>query len=457
MQGFFPRIFLSIWAIMLITTALTVLAANLLRPVTDSAGDDRYENRLVEVVALDLREQLAVSPETAIDTMRERHVLDMEQFMQIFIIDAEGRDIAGRQLPPSVSQLIGEKGWARNNGLEVRDPRLTVHGEVLDGYSVVGYRSLHPFSRALMQPNARVILLSIAILVSASVCLVLTRFIVLPVRRLREAGHKVAEGDLSVRVAHTVGERTDDIAKLAQDFDVMTERVEQLLASQQQLMRDVSHELRSPLARIQAILSISRQKSEHRDMADIDRIEHEVERLNLLIGEILSYARLQSRQQAELSPTDLVELVRAIAEDARIEGQERHIDVRMSGPEPCVVSVDNALIQRAIENVVRNALKYTAEHTLVEIAIGVQQDTITLTVDDRGPGVPEAALTEIFEPFYRVNGVNNHSPAGSGVGLAIAKRSLLLHGGSIRANNREGGGLSVVISLPRGAQQPAEA
>ena len=435
---------------MLVSTGLTVLAANLLRSSVESADNGYYEDQLVAIVAQDLREQLAESPPaTAIATVRNRHVLDMDKFMQIFIIDSAGKDVAGRRLPDIVSQLFGEKHRLSSDIHDVGDPRLTVYSDpALNGYLVVGYRSLRPLSRALLLPNSRLILLSFAIPISAIICFVLARFIELPVRRLREAGQKVAAGDLSVRVAHTVAGRTDDIAKLAHDFDVMTERVEQLIDSQQRLMRDVSHELRSPLARIQAILSISRQKAEQADMGDIDRMEQEVERLNLLIGEILSYARLQSQHQVERRATDLVDLVRTIAEDARIEGKERHTDVRAIGPGLCVISVDNAMIHRAIENIVRNALKYTAEYTLVEIVIAAQQDLVTITINDRGPGVPEAELEQIFEPFHRVNGVNGHSPTGSGVGLAIAKRSVLLHDGSIEASNREGGGLSVKISLP---------
>lgn len=442
---------------MLINAVLTVLAANLLRPIFGSGDKGYYEDRLVAVVADDLREQLAQgSPHTAIATVRNRHLLDMERFMQIFIIDNAGKDVAGRQLPSVVSELIREKHKLASDSHDIGDPRLTVFSDPgLAGYLVIGYRTVRPLSRALMLPNSRLILLSFAIPISAIMCLILARFIVLPVRRLREAGQKVAAGDLSVRVAHTVGGRTDDIAKLAHDFDVMTERVEQLIASQQQLMRDVSHELRSPLARIQAILSISRQKTEKADMANIDRMEHEVERLNLLIGEILSYARLQGQHQVERCATDLVDLIRNIAEGARIEGKERHIDVHMSGLERCIIEVDNAMIHRAIENIVRNALKYTAEHTLVEIIIAEEEHLVTVTIDDRGPGVPETALAQIFEPFYRVDSVNGHSPAGSGVGLAIAKRSILLHGGNIQASNREGGGLSVKINLPS-AEIPVE-
>ena len=457
MSRFFRDIFLSIWVAGIAAVMLAYLVANLLHLPATSAGD-HYESQLVAQVARELREQLATSPSPAeaIAIVRKRHLLELGYLLRIFIIDPEGKDIAARPLPASVSRLIRTEGASSGWPLAFWTPPLTVHSEGLHGYRVIGYPTAPPLNRTQLQPYGRPLVLVISMLVSASIALVLARFISLPIQRLREAGQQVAAGDLGVRVAHTLGKRTDDIAKLAHDFDVMTERVEHLLASQQQLMRDVSHELRSPLARIQAILSIARQKAEQNDVADIDRMEYEVERLNALIGEILSFARLQSRQQVEPCATDLVDLVRTIAEDAGIEGRETYKDVHLTGPEHCVISADTALIHRAIENIVRNALKYTAQYTSVEIAIIEREDIVAVTVDDRGPGVPEAALEKLFEPFYRVNEVQNHSLAGSGVGLAIAKRSVSLHGGSIRASNRDGGGLRMEISLPRLLELPCD-
>ncbi|WP_179957511.1 ATP-binding protein [Exilibacterium tricleocarpae] len=460
MNRFFRRIFLAFWVMGVATVILAYLVANLLHLSAASVGKDHYEKQLVATIARDLRGQLATgpSPAAAVATVGQRHLLEVGDLLRIFIIDPEGRDIAGRPLPAPVARLMRPEGAEPAGTLAFWAPPLTVQSEGLHGYRIVGYPIAPPVGRTLLQPHGRALMMVVSILVSAIISLVLARFIALPIQRLRKAGQRVAAGDLSVRVAHTLGRRTDDIAKLAQDFDVMTGRVEHLIASQQQLMRDVSHELRSPLARIQAILSIARQKARQDDMANIDRMEHEVERLNALIGEILSFARLQSRQQVEPCATDLVDLVRTIVEDAHIEGRESYKDVRMSGPDRCVVSVDTALIHRAVENIVRNALKYTAEYTAVEIAITVRDDAVTVTVDDRGPGVPEAALEKLYMPFYRVNEVQNHSPAGSGVGLAIAERSVSLHGGSIRASNRDGGGLSVEISLPQesgGSQSPA--
>jgi two-component system sensor histidine kinase CpxA len=353
-----------------------------------------------------------------------------------------------RKLPVPVSRLA--RGQATFSSiLDVEDPRIIVHREGLQGYVVVGYQKRFLLGRMLVEPRARLLLLVIAIGVSAGVSLLLARFVVLPVRRLREAGHRVSQGDLSVRVAHTVGGRRDDIALLARDFDAMTERIGQLLTSQQRLMRDVSHELRSPLARLNALLSLARQRfpGEHLDL--VERMGLEADRLNLLIEEILEFARLDTQEGIRRRNTDLVDLATTIADDAALEGLESGKDVVVVGASRCLLAVDSGLIQRAIENVVRNALRHTRDHTLVTIQVEDGGDRARVVVDDNGPGVPEAELDHLFEPFYRVEAARTPHTGGSGLGLAIAHCSVRLHGGTIRASNRVPCGLRVTIELPR--------
>ena len=302
----------------------------------------------------------------------------------------------------------------------------------------------------LMRPGGRGLLAAIALLVSASVSLMLARFIVLPVHRLRLAEQKVAAGDLSVRVAHTVGSRTDDIAKLARDFDVMTEKVHSLLQSQQRLMRDVSHELRSPLARLHALLSIARQRAGAEGTEQIDRMEAELQRLDDLIGEILAYARLEAQESIERHPTDLVDLMQTVVDDASLEAQAAGKDLCVEAPARCLIDLDSGMIHRAVENVVRNALKYTADGTSVDICVEERLRTARIVVDDHGPGVPQGSIDKIFEPFYRAGDSRSTQSGSGGIGLAIAQRIIRLHGGTISVRNLEQGGLRVEIVLPRG-------
>ena len=229
----------------------------------------------------------------------------------------------------------------------------------------------------------------------------------------------------------------------------MTERVQALLESQQRLMRDVSHELRSPLARLQALLSIARQKLGGVEGVPLDRMERELERLDELISEVLSYARLEATTEIHRQRTDLVDLLENVVDDADVEGQESGKQIRLRGPVTCMMDVNAGLIQRAVENVVRNALKHTAPQTIVEVTIAERPESVEIVVRDHGPGVPEAALDKLFDSFYRVeDGRGTHTGSG-GIGLAIAERSVQLHGGTIRAANCSDGGLRIEIRLPR--------
>lgn len=364
------------------------------------------------------------------------------------MLDPGGEDVLGRVLPGAVARYVESRGNPSGVAMAQGSSNLHVRGDGLDGYLIVGHEGYFPVGRKLMKPGIRWLLLAFALLASAAVSLMLTRFIVLPVRRLQLAGQQVAAGDLSVRVAHTVGNRTDDIARLAQDFDVMTERVDQLLQSQQRLMRDVSHELRSPLARRQALLSIARQQAGDTGVPQIDRMETEIERLDELIGEILTYSRLEAQDHITRHATDIVDLVQNIVHDAELEGQEADKQIRLDAPASLLLELDSGLIQRAVENVIRNALKYTGEGTMITVRILSESDGIRITVDDQGPGVPPNAIGQIFEPFYRVSDSRSTQSGSGGIGLAIAERSIRLHGGSMTARNRDGGGLRIEMVLP---------
>jgi len=260
------------------------------------------------------------------------------------------------------------RGGSSSN-LAANRPRLHVQDNDLDGHIVVGYEGYFPVRDFLLRPGGRGSFIALLLTISALVSFLLARFIVLPVRRLQSAEQRVADGDLSVRVAHTVGSRTDDIAKLAQGFDVMTKRIDELLQSQQRLMRDVSHELRSPLARLQALLSIARQTADDTGRQQIDRMETELGRLDELIGEILAFTSLGAQAGIVRHPTDIVDLVQNIVDDASLEGQAAGKQIDMRGPARLVVDVDSGLIQGAFDNVIRNALKYTEDGTAVAVTI----------------------------------------------------------------------------------------
>ena len=448
MNRFFSRIYLSTWIVVIVTSVLTMFLAGLLPKRSGNDGSS-YDEQLVAVVANDLRDALARDPGVAVHTVTDRHVLDFDRLMQIYVLDSSGKDVLGRRLPFAVSRLARQVAAATDAAPQIEDARLKLFRDGLQGYLVVGFQPGYPMGRVLIRPGARTILVVVALIVSAVVALILTRFIVLPVRRLREAGHRVAEGDLSVRVAHTVGGRKDDIADLARDFDTMTDRIEQLLSTQKRLMRDVSHELRSPLSRLQALQSLARQKAQGDELDIVVRMERETERLNQLIGQILDFARLEARDAIDRRNTDLTDLLRAIADDAVVEIGDADKDVVLVGPERCLLLVDNALLHSAFENIIRNAVRFTRDGTNVGVTIVEEGEHVVVQVDDCGPGVPDDALAHMFEPFYQVDEARSARNAGSGVGLAIAQRAVKLHGGVIEAANRLSGGLRVTVRLPR--------
>jgi two-component system, OmpR family, sensor histidine kinase CpxA len=280
-----------------------------------------------------------------------------------------------------------------------------------------------------------------ALLVSGAICYVLTRYLTGPVLRLRAAARRLAEGELTAR-ASDARPRRDEIGELVRDFDFMAERVEALVTSQRQLISDISHELRSPLARIKATLGLARQRLGQNML--FDRLEHDADRLNEMIGRLLTLARLDmTAASPEMRRTDLRALVADIVADAKWEEGERNNRVDLVCEAECHVDANPDLIRSATENIIRNAIRYTATGTAVEVDLecGDGGRAAIIRVSDRGPGVPDAELANIFRPFYRVADARDRGSGGVGLGLAIAERVARIHGGSVRAENRVGGGL----------------
>jgi len=268
-----------------------------------------------------------------------------------------------------------------------------------------------------------------------------------PIHELRTAFEAAAAGDLTPRFARAGQGRGDELAELGRDFDRMSAELRALMDNQRRLLHDVSHELRSPLARLQAAIGLAHQQPANMAAA-LDRIERESVRMDKLVGELLTLSRLDAAvtlpQSEDIALMDMVE---EIAADARFEADPMQRHVAVSGAAPVTVRGAPDLLWRAIENVVRNAVKHCREGGGVEIAMETCGAEVILRVIDDGPGVAPEDLDTIFEPFYRSHPSANNID-GHGLGLAIARRVVQAHGGSIRASNREAGGLCVTITLP---------
>jgi two-component system sensor histidine kinase CpxA len=241
------------------------------------------------------------------------------------------------------------------------------------------------------------------------------------------------------------------------DFNHMAERLESLVDAQKLLLRDVSHELRSPLARLSVALELSREDADRTMVTHLDRIERETGRLNQLIGQLLTLSSMEAVENLErFEPVSLKGLLEELIPDAAYEAQQREATVKLEAACECVVEGHRELLYRAMENVVRNAIRYTDAGTEVEIGLHGEGEggaaTAVIEVSDRGPGIPEAERERIFRPFYRMDPARSSHTGGFGVGLAIAERAVKLHHGELRLRNREGGGITFEIRLPMGSE-----
>jgi two-component system sensor histidine kinase CpxA len=291
-------------------------------------------------------------------------------------------------------------------------------------------------------------LLAMALVVGL-VSFALARYLARPVGALRDATRRLGVGNLEARVGSSVTRRNDEIGALARDFDAMAERLETLVGSQQRLLRDVSHELRSPLARLRVALELARQRGGEEAAEPLDRIELETTRLDELIEQLLLLERLQAGDHdREPETIDFGRLVREVVDDASFEAAPAGRSVRLAEAPTILIEGHVTLVRSAIDNIVRNAIRHSPDEGSVEVELEVVDGRAQLRVRDQGAGVPEENLESLFEPFFRVADARDRRTGGSGLGLAIARRAIELHRGSIHACNVPGGGLEVVIELP---------
>jgi two-component system sensor histidine kinase CpxA len=292
--------------------------------------------------------------------------------------------------------------------------------------------------------------LLVLLLVTSATCFWLARSLTSPIRRLRQVTRQFATGDLSTRIGSQITGK-NEIAGLAKDFDEMAGKIEVLVSGQKRLLRDISHELRSPLARLGVALELARQNgSEESQRKAFSRIELEADRMNEMIGQLLSLTRLEnSTNEIPQTSFDLCLMLSRLVQDADYEANNVNKQVSFTGPAKLFFKGYEGLLARALENVIRNGIRYTPEGTLVKVELRSEVNRIWIGISDQGPGVPEESLSKLFEPFYRVADARDRVSGGTGIGLAIAEQAIRLHGGNISALNKSTGGLLIEISLPK--------
>ena len=459
MRNLYWKIFLWFWVTMvLMVTAVAISTRQFLEAKRPEGDTPPNVASFAGAGLIRLAERLEQAPATDIPTLIRR--FEKRSGIEVYLVDDGGADVLGRSLPveldaalrgqpqrervliQSLSNSAGEelRLLASLSGAEMRPPP-------------GGRPKLGPLMRGPPGLGSQLfwIRLIVAIVVSGIVCYLLAHYLTKPVRKLRGATERFSLGDLSVRVGAEMGSRRDEIADLGRDFDTMASRIESLVSSQNRLLSDISHELRSPLARLQVALELARKRSPGAH-AELDRIALESERLNELIGQILAFQRLESSNRASPSERiDLAELLGDVVADARYEARASDRGIKTIASDDLYTTGNPDQIRSAVENVVRNAMRYTRDGTAVEVQLERAKDDprwCCIRIRDHGTGVSPEALLHLFEAFFRVDDARDRGSGGHGLGLAIAERCVRLHGGRIVARNHPDAGLVVEIYLP---------
>lgn len=454
MRSLFLKIFLWFW----ITAILTGIALVLMWVLQPGGVPSRWHAALSETARVygnaAVGEMERGGPAAAAAYLDDLH---RNALTNACLFDEQGREIAGHECA-SFASLVTRAATSPSAafGMWWGIARVSLQMQGKSGRRYIFATELPAGPRAAAGADSHSLALHwlVAFLVSGLICYLLARYLTAPILRLRDASRELAAGRLSARATSGAEKRRDELGELVRDFNAMGDRIEALVSSQRQLISDISHELRSPLARLTVALDLARERKG--DDPVFARMEKDYDRLGDMLARLLTVARLDSAiAPPEMTPVDLGELLSEIVADAEFESRDRNCTVQLLMDGEIHVQGNRELLHSAIENVIRNAIRYTSPGTTVEV--GLQRKTsagsasAVIRVRDHGPGVPPAELANIFRPFYRVSDARERQSGGTGLGLAIAYRIAGLHRGSIRAANAEDGGLEVELTLPLSA------
>lgn len=369
------------------------------------------------------------------------------------MVDENNEDVLDRRLPEGVQDTMDQLAPSRPfHRLEIGDA--TYYGRYLvlaDGKNLRLIATSHPEdSRVLWQLfilNFLPIFL-VALLISGTICYILARYMTRPIQTLKEATRRIASGDFSVRVVPEFGGRHNDIAELGHDFDHMTTRLQEAMAEQKRLIKDVSHELRSPLMRLQFALGLAQQRSNGNVDEELNRVKEAADYLNDIISDILSLPISENESWDLNDVVDLKALLETLLDSYKTQADKKHVSLCLDCFNEALVSTHGNTLVGVFENLINNALHYTESNKVIQIQVEQKGGNMVVQVCDQGPGLAEDQLESIFKPFFRTDEARDRSSGGYGLGLAIAQRTVSLHGGSITASNRPEGGLCVSVSLP---------
>ncbi|MBN8431113.1 HAMP domain-containing protein [Microbulbifer salipaludis] len=451
MSSLFGRIFFGAW----LTAVIMVLAAvyiTHIREFGDPAQQDRWEG---PALFREITRNLRMTRRHGTEHFRhwlERQPDDVRN--RIFAIDRSGAEILARPIPPSMAPLFGALNYRNReaHGLVDKKPsvaffvpqRGTDHLRVV---FIAGKSEGELLLRFILRSFWPILVL--ATLASGLACYWLARYLSKPLDNLRVATRRVAAGDLSYRVAPTLRGHGRELGELAADFDSMTSQLQESMGEQRRLIKDVSHELRSPLARLQVALGIARQKNVQALDPELDKIGKAADYLEDIIADILSLPVSGSDERPLDDVVEINGLLAALTDDLKDEAREKNVrfDTRSDDLE-LLVATRGSSLTAALENILRNAIKYSEEGGRIAVEIAHSEGQCSIQVTDSGNGVPDSELQAIFRPFYRTDEARSRESGGFGLGLAIAQRTVAQHHGAIEAFNVPNAGLGIRMTLP---------
>ena len=451
MRSLYWKIFLSFWLatiLIIITTAwiISEITQKSSIPASERVFMDSYANAAVATFESGRREALEKWLQQT-GTARQ---------MTLYLLISNG-EIISVQPPPDIVKEI-----AANLTQEKLDDGLLKFGDIIVSHEILStsgnaYRlvavSEKPLAHFVEIPWASLsIRIIIAIVISGLICYLLSIYLTKPLRSLKMAAKSIARGKLNTRVGPFIGHYRDELYELTGEFNRMAEELEALINSKERLLQDISHELRSPLARLLVAIELGRKKTNNHAEPEFARMELECIRLNKLISEILEFTRLD-KAATPLSKVslNLNDLILQIIDDAHFEINNEHAHLKLVADKIYSIQANERLIHRAFENIIRNALHYSMPSPEITIFLNhsTLDESIDIDIQDNGPGVPDQQLETIFNPFYRVDWSREKKTGGYGLGLAIASQAIHLHKGNIKAVNRtDHSGLIIKINLP---------
>lgn len=459
MTKIYLKIFIGFWAINILTVVGHNIYVHWVNPNPETDLLAQFENSPYDRFAVrGLNATIDAIIHYNLPSLR-RGIPQVEDwiFRRVYLVDELGNDLRGREIPPLVTEILGLIGPNHPFYITSEQGQSYAARYVIlpDGNNLKIVSFSTPFYGRYVQwrlyVNSNWVLYLISLLISGTICFFFAKHMTRDFRTLQQATQDIAKGDLSVRVGPSFESRKDEIAELSRDFDKMTARLEKSMQEQKRLIKDVSHELRSPLARLQFALGIAQQKASETIQGELEKARNAADYLNDIITTILSFPTTETESWDLNDVIDLNSLLESLAEDFVEEGSQKQVTIRFHSDldEALVATYSNTLIG-VFENILGNALHYTEPDTAISIDLYREEGRYVIAITDRGPGVDDNKLKDIFEPFYRTDEARDRASGGYGLGLSIAQRTVQLHGGTIVARNHPQSGLVVEVRLPQG-------